>query len=411
MTNNALNTSWTSAGLLISGESLGKDFDASQTWKAARIDKGRILLSDQSSQMDPATALGFAKCTSEMLYDLIIGIHKRSWTGIIHVDSGFGRKRLYFKAGELVFAGSELIDDRLGEVIYRDDLITLDQLTNFAVQVDRKTKFGQVLLRSGKFTNTDLWNALKLQVSEIFRSVFLVDRCVVEVREGVPPIEVSFESDAEAMLDAAYSFGAQFRAFCARMHHGVRVFPIVASGIQQPIKGTFVGDLLELCKDGPTVQDVLVRSKLADLNTLVAVHKLIATGWVRVEGLQDPVVGQLDARFAALKSCLDSYQFLHSIAVKAFENSGLAMPVRELSDFALSLNKDGDVSIYLAASGLVTDESISNILRQSSYNLQRLPYFRIRIESLTRFLLQMALDMLPYDIATNLKRDYMEISQ
>jgi len=261
MTKNALNTSWTGDGLLIAGSSLGKDFSASTKWVASQLDKGRILLSDASSQLEPSTALGFAKCTSEMLYDLILGIHRRGWTGVVHVDSGFGHKRLFFTAGEFVFAGSDLIDDRLGEVIYRDEMITLDQLTDFAVQVDRKTKFGQVLLRSGQFTNTDLWNALKAQVAEIFRSVFFVEHCIIEVREGAAPLEVSFESGTQVLLDAAFSFGAQFRGFCRRINPGVRVFPILAEDGANPATGTFVGDLLEICKDAVSVEDMLARSK------------------------------------------------------------------------------------------------------------------------------------------------------
>jgi hypothetical protein len=411
MAKNTLNTSWTSDGLLIAKQSVGGDLDGSLQWVASRLDGKRILLSEVSSPIDPSTALGFAKCTSEMLYDLILGIHRRGWTGMVNVDLGVGYKRLFFTAGELVFAGSDLMDDRLGEVIYRHEMITLDQLTDFAVQVDRKTKFGQVLLRSGKFTNTDLWNALKSQVAEIFRSIFFVDHCVIEVREGTAPIEVSFESGTEALLDAAYSFGAQFRGFCRRVRGGARVFPVRLDDGASIATGTFAGDLLQICSELQNIQDILNRSKLADLNTLFAIHKLISCGRLRVEGLSDPVVSHLDGRFTALKSCIDSYQFLHGIVIKSFESAGLALPIRELSDFALSLNQRDDVSIYLDSSGVLSEESIGNILRQCSANLQRLAYFRIRIESLTRYLLQMAGDLLPNEISADLKRSFREISQ
>ena len=238
-----------------------------------------------------------------------------------------------------------------------------------------------------------------------------MEHCIIEVREGAAPLEVSFESGTQVLLDAAFSFGAQFRGFCRRINPGVRVFPILAEDGANPATGTFVGDLLEICKDAVSVEDILARSKLADLNTLAAMHKLIASGRLRVEGLPDQVVSHLDGRFAALKSCIDSYQFLHALAVKAFESAGIALPKRELSAFALALNEGGDVSIYLAGSGGLTEESIGNILKQCSANLQRLPYFRIRIESLTRYLLQMGGDMLPFDVASSLKRQFREISQ
>src|SRR5690606_26109535 len=97
--------------------------------------------------------------------------------------------------GDIVFAASNVIDDRLGEVIYRQAKITLDELTTSAALVSKKQKFGQVLLNNRVFTNRHLWDALKCQVAEIIRSVFMVSDVYVELKEGkgLAPTEVIFE--------------------------------------------------------------------------------------------------------------------------------------------------------------------------------------------------------------------------
>src|SRR5690606_3773150 len=117
------------------------------------------------------------------------------------------------------FARSNIIDDRLGEVIYRWDAISLDQLAESAVKVTRVRKFGQVLLTSGIFSTVDLWNALKMQVRDIVRSIFLVPRVYVEI-EGASrpaPSEVVFPEGTSTLIHESYSFGCMLREFIERL--------------------------------------------------------------------------------------------------------------------------------------------------------------------------------------------------
>jgi hypothetical protein len=410
MVKNELSAAWSADGLIIKTADSAEEINRDKPWKVARLDSKRLLAFSEGAESNPAGAAGFAYCSADMLYDLIIGMNHRRWSGMISVDTGSGHKRIYFNAGEFVFAASDLIDDRLGEVIYRESTISLDQLTSFAVQVDRKTKFGQVLLRSGSFTNTDLWNSLKSQVREIFRSIFLVDRCYIELQTGAPPIEVTFENGTEELLDAAYSFGTQFRAFSKRVGPDVRVIPI-----ENPIGpscelGTFAGDIMELTKDAPSLQDVLSRSKLAPINTLVAIHRLVATGYLRLDGITEPVVSKMDGSFGNLKSRIDGYQVLHGLVSPAFQSAGVAMPLVELTSFALSLNHDGGATVFLDQNGALPAESVSSMLQQCASNTHRLAFYQIRIETLTRYLLQIAGDVLPFEIARKIKNEFKEIT-
>lgn len=407
---NELSAAWSTDGLVINTTGSTEELDRGKPWKVTRLDSKRLLAFADGAESNPAAAAGFACCSPDMLYDLIIGMNHRRWSGTIFVDTGFGHKRIYFNAGEFVFAASDLIDDRLGEVIYRESAISLDQLTSFAVQVDRKTKFGQVLLRSGSFTNTDLWNALKSQAREIFRSIFLVDRCYIELHGGSAPIEVTFENGTEELLDSAYSFGSQFRAFSKRLGPNVQVMPVEAPLGPPCTPGTFSGDIMELTKDGPSLETVFERSKLTDIYTLLAMQRLIATGYLRLEGIREPVASKMDGSFGNLKSRIDGYQVLHGLVEPAFQGAGIPMPLAELTSFALSLNNDGSATVYLDQKGTLPAESVSSMLQQCASNTHRLSFYQIRIETLTRYLLQIAGDVLPYEMARKIKNEFKEIT-
>lgn len=408
-----LTAKWTREGLLLTGNMLSQDDQGGEkkNWSATPLAGDRFLLFAKQSDENPASADGFALCSSAILFDLLLGINHRSWSGMVLVDLGFAKKKLYFSKGDCVFAASDSIDDRLGEVIFRAGLISVEQLANFSVQVDRANKFGQVLIRSYEFNNTDLWVALQTQVREILYSIFLVDRCYVEINQQTPRVEIAFEEGTEAILEAAYSHGSHFRAFRRRIDlEKTKVMSTdVSEELGLPKAGTFASDFRELCNDAPLIRDVLTRSKLDEVNTLVAIQKLVARGYLRLEGLAPPAAVSLESPLVGVKSAVDTYQQLHQICRREFDRTGHLWPERELNNFALGLNSDGDSAIYLHAQGALLTDSINNILHQCVVNPHRVEYFRNRLVALTRYLLQMAGDTLPAEAATIVKKEFQEI--
>jgi hypothetical protein len=388
----------------------GEKTSGGKAWRVSQLGKSRILAFEAPTDNNPEQKHGFAQCSAEMLYDFFVGINQRHWSGVAVVDTGFGVKKLYFKSGELVFASSDLIDDRLGEVIYREAIISLEQLTQFAVQVDRKTKFGKVLIASGRFSTIDLWHALKSQVREIFRSVFLAESTFVEIHAGTSPVEVNFESGTKPMLDAAFSFGMHFRSFAGRLIEDVCVSRVDEFKLGASEPGTFIGDMLELCSGSPLVGEVVEKSKLTKANTLVALQKLVAMGHLKLEGMASVDGIRMDAQFATLKSAIDAYQLLRDLVANAFVAANMLFPAADLTAFALTLNHDGAISIFLDPVGNLTTESISAMLLQCSSNSSRIEYFQSRIESLTKYLLLTSGDLLPFEAARELRAHFREIT-
>ncbi len=379
-------------------------------WIAARLDSGRILMVSEQCGSKPLSAEGVAKCSSDVLHDMLLGLHHRRWSGAVSIDTGAGLKKLFFRNGNLTFASSTLIDDRLGEVIYRDAMITLDQLTNSAVQVDRATKFGQVLLRDSIFSNTDLWNALKNQVFEIFRSIFITSQVYLEISQASPPTEVSFEDDTAKLIESAYSSGRQFRAFFKRLQNTSKLSVLEGQRVNELKHGTFFSDMISLVRKHELVSDLLDISKLTDMNTLWVLHKMSCLGYVSFSQLKDLRNEPVDAGFATLRGKIDSFSMLQDFAMKGFSAAGIEYPVSCLQTFAWSLNEGQLAAIYINDSGFLGEECKYNVMNQCYGNERRAAFFEMRFDSLIRYSLQVVGDLLPADAAKNIKRQFVEIS-
>lgn len=395
--------------IVVSGPGLSDSID-SGSWSVTRLDGGRLLLTSKNSGSTPEKAQVFGRCSIDVLNDLLVGLTKRHWTGMVLVDTGFGQKKIFFNHGRLCFAGSTLIDDRLGEVIYREEMITLDQLTNTAVQVDRSTKFGQVLLRDKVFSNTDLWNALKSQVQEIFSSIFLVSDVYVELLAGKPSTEVTFEEETERQIETAYCAGLQFRNFFKRLRRDAKVEVVEGDRVQSLPQGTFLSDMIQLARKHPSIGDLLDTSKLTDINTLWVLHRMSCLGYIQFSGLKDVSLPAADGLFTLVKSRLDAFELLTEIVLKAFSSEGVAYPLEELQKFAWSLNEGHLAVIYIDARGHLGPDCIGNILSQCLGSRGRIQFFESKLETLIRYVLSLATDLLPYEVSKSIRSQFEEIS-
>ena len=101
----------------------------------------------------------------------LINTGRRSGDLILQFD--VARKKLSFVDGEVMAVSSNVEDDRLGEVMWRAGIISLDQLMIAASQLgESKKKIGRLLVDNGFIASKQLFAGLRAQVREILLSVF-----------------------------------------------------------------------------------------------------------------------------------------------------------------------------------------------------------------------------------------------
>ena len=401
--------------LVVRGQRLRTRNDAGElAWNLVALDKDRVLLCGKDAQQGMAGFDdGLAKCSVSVFTDFLLGCNRRGLTGVVSVDTGRGVKKIFFTDGNISFAASNLIDDRLGEVIYRAGMITLDQMADSAVKVTRATKFGKVLLNSRVFSTVDLWEALKLQVMEIVRSVFLVNHVYFQVQTGanLAPTSVVFDIATDVLIDECASFGSMFRAFVQRLGAGSTVSVEDKHDFwREPDAGTFVGDMVGLVRQAGTLKDIVEQSKLNDINTYATLFMLANRRVFLVDEVKDaPQPLPPQHCLSSLKALLDAYAMLLKSSRAAFATEKLAFPVPDLMRFAADLNPKGFITLCVGMSGEITRESVMNLYAQTAHNPAATPRVVRKLRGLIQFLLQVTMDLLPGAQGGEVRKQFLEL--
>lgn len=344
-------------------------------------------------------SLNVSYSNSESFIDLLIGLSYRKWSGGIQIDTGFGRKKLYFRSGELIFASSDLIDDRLGEVSYRRGVITLDELTESATKVTRTLKFGQVLVRSGVMTDFQLLKALKEQIIHIVRSIFVIGHIYYELDvEMKAPGEVVFTEGTSYILEYAYGYGSMYRNFISSLKP---TSLIMIANVSRAKEGTFLYDLTEIIGTKITVEEFCIKSKLQRTNILAALMELVIKGICIVEG-SGLNTSANNPQTANLEKYIRVYETALKLALKAFDEERKAFPVQAIHEVAETYNSENSM-FHLDSIGNLSAESKSGIYSMAANVRGYSEYFEIRCKNLIAFLLQITGDHLGEEIVKQIK--------
>ena len=125
------------------------------------------------------------------LADILNVIHASGKSGFLYFRRDDHEKSVYLHRGEVVFATSNQVVDRLGECMLRGGHMTLEQLREAERSFQPPQRFGKVLVQRGILTPRALWNGVKSQVEDIVRSLFAYTGGTVHFWEGeVPPDNV-----------------------------------------------------------------------------------------------------------------------------------------------------------------------------------------------------------------------------
>jgi hypothetical protein len=353
-----------------------------------------------------ADIVGACFSTVDGFVDFLSGIHFRRWDGGIHVDTGYGRKKLYFREGELVFASSDLIDDRLGEVCYRRGLISLDQLTDSATKVTRSLKFGQVLVKSKIMTDYQLLEALKEQIKHIVRSIFVVESVYFELDVNLrSQAEVVFSEGALSIIESSYGYGSMYKSFTETLKLGTSIRLV---NPEKVTNGTFIADLINIIGRKISVEEFMNQSKLQRTNIFAALMDLVNRGICSIEGSKQRSFDERHPRLFAVRKLLKAYELALKIARKAFEEEGEIFPLSDIQMLVDSFNVSLPI-FYLDALGNVGEGSLYSIYNQCAYIKGRSEFFEIRVKSLIEFLFQVTRDHLTDTITKQIRdsiRDY-----
>ncbi|HWX24951.1 MAG TPA: DUF4388 domain-containing protein, partial [Vicinamibacteria bacterium] len=218
------------------------------------------------------------------LPDILQHLRLSRSTGILSVVSGGARKALYVKEGRVVFASSNLPNDRLGEILIREGKITVEEYDASIRAISKGKRQGKVLVEMGALSPKDLWEGVQFQVREIVYSLFQWDEGTFHFEESTLPekerITVDLDTlgltlvgvrrvDANGPLQSRYPEGALVLEKAEG--EGTELEP-------------YEGHVLHLVDGERSVLEISKESEIGDNETLKVLYALICTGLVRIKG-------------------------------------------------------------------------------------------------------------------------------
>jgi len=265
------------------------------------LDDGVYLIQRLSEGMDAVSggekrAALKGDIESFSLIDTIAMLHTNRKTGILHVSikDVDATKSVYFKNGEVVFASSSLLEDRLGESLRRSGKITADQIEGIQKELTPKKKIGKLLVEKNFISPKELWMGVRRQVEEIVYSLFRYRKGKFVFLEG--------EVEQEKIVTISLMTNELIMEGVRRVNEWERFVEKIPSGDTIFTKRTPSPDLglnpdeqaiLDLVDGDRTVSQICSASGKTEFDTYRALFYLVQAGFITLrEGEAVEVIGR-----------------------------------------------------------------------------------------------------------------------
>lgn len=202
-------------------------------------------------------------------------------TGALDVWSDGGRRRLFFESGSYTGAMSTDKEDRLGEVIWREGRISLDQLVIASETLEKGKRIGRFLVELGYLEARELRGFLRKQAKAVFLSACLEPAGQAFFLAGVRhPNPVRFGAETERLVDEALGLWAE----CARLERDVEPLDAVVRPVSPAPAGPRSEAQEALLQLAASAKAPITRAQLLDRAALGRVHGLRALSALLTSG-------------------------------------------------------------------------------------------------------------------------------
>lgn len=213
------------------------------------------------------------------LPDILIGLQRTLKTGILDVRHGSMNKKVHIKNGDMVFATSNHVRDRLGDILLKNRKINKKQYDK-AGEIKRKTgaRYTEILLHMGYLRPSELIPAAELQARRIIGSLFTLRDAEFEFTEGPSPPEntVTLDLSVANLIYRAVKKNADVGLLENYLLDSVVDFSSTPLNLFQDISLTMADKIVLSYVDGKTsIRDIIRLSPRNYGETLKVVYALL----------------------------------------------------------------------------------------------------------------------------------------
>jgi serine/threonine protein kinase/curved DNA-binding protein CbpA len=257
----------------------------------------------------PGERSSFDSCLQGSLSDatlaeLIREVYRARHTGILHIERDSTSKRIYFKKGNVVFANSDVNEDRLGEFLIRSGEIDRQQFDRVSERM-RKTgrRMGTTLIELELATREKLAELVRRQVQEIIYSVFDWDKGAYGFELLDRPVEEDIAVDlstAELILIGVRTMKSldHMRAALGGLDRVLRLTEDPLLLYQKMTLTPSEGYVLSRVDGSTSLAEIASISPLGEDETLRCVYALVSAGVVELASKSQPPTSRIQAAAA-----------------------------------------------------------------------------------------------------------------
>ncbi len=249
-------------------------------------------------------------------------------TGVLIIRRDRAEKRLYFKAGSLIFASSSLLDERLGDILLREGKITQLQHDRSAELIKQGMRQGRALIEIGALTPKELWWSVQHQLKEIFYSLLTWDHGTHTFSEGELRTNenIVIDLDVPQLLLEGIRRLREPGVLRRRFPPADCTFLQTRLGLDEKVSlEPYEKHILHLVDGSRPTTEICTRSEIGEFETLKVLYALESIGFIRRRQREDapppprreatPVEEQVDLR-QILQTFNDAYGFLYKYMLR-----------------------------------------------------------------------------------------------
>jgi hypothetical protein len=304
------------------------------------------------------------------LPDVLEHLRSSKATGILSLVSGGARKALYLKDGRVVFASSNLPNDRLGEILIRDGKITVEEYETSIRAIHKGKRQGKALVEMGALSPKDLWEGVQYQIREIVYSIFQWDDGSFHFEQSTLPEKerITVDLDITELILVGIRRVDASGSIQSRFPEGMLVLER-ASDPPKDLLEPYEHHVLALIDADRSVLEICKESEIGDNETQKLLYAFLATGILKAKGRKVRTLDQdfvpEDSLYSVLNSFNQMYGYIFKYMVR--EVGPIAENVLEKYLGALRESRK-DV---LAGVRLLKDGSLDGVMVER--NLNQLP--------------------------------------
>jgi hypothetical protein len=270
---------------------------------------------------------------------ILRAIHEAQRSGLLVYRHRKLDKRIYFDAGEVVFASSNQAVDRLGECLLRSGAIGLSELREAEAAFKPGDRFGRALVERGILTPRELWNGVRSQVEEIVRSLFAVPAGRIWFWQGEihPDNVVRLSLDTSRLIAEGDQRCAELRQFLAVLDDPRVQLAQTATGVRGSLAGS-ERELFEAVGAGRAFPELCTTLDLDRESAARSIQLLRLVGAVKLMRLPEGALPPASADSSLLRQAEAFVKLIHELTRAIAEAEGDraidARVARELRDVA-----------------------------------------------------------------------------